>query len=162
MSGAAPSLRRAVRRMRAYRPPLEGRRRGLRLDFNENTVGPPAGALRALAALGSDDVAMYPEYGAARAAIARAFGRSPGELILTNGTDDAIHLVVDGFADPGDEVLVVEPSYAMYRFYAQRAGARVRSAWAAPGVAFPVERVLAACRRAGATRSAALLPRRSC
>ena len=143
----APVPRAAVRRMRPYHPPLEGRRRGLRLDFNENTVGPPAAALRALAALDGDDVAMYPEYGPARAAIARAFGVSPSELILTNGTDDAIHLVVDGFADPGDEVLVVEPSYAMYRFYAERAGARVRAVRAAPASGFPLDRVLAELRR---------------
>jgi histidinol-phosphate aminotransferase len=133
--------------MRPYHPPLEGRRRGLRLDFNENTVGPPPGVLRALAALDADDIAMYPEYGPARAAIARSFGVSQSELILTNGTDDAIHLLVDGFANPGDEVLVVEPSYAMYRFYAERAGARIRAVRAAPAAGFPSERVVAELRR---------------
>ncbi len=146
---AAPTVRRAVRHMRSYHPPLEGRgRRGaLRLDFNENTAGPAAGVLRALAALDARDVATYPEYGAARAAIARAFGRSPRELILTNGTDDAIHLVVDAFADPGDQVLILEPSYAMYRFYAERAGARVTSVRFGPPFRFPLERTLAALRR---------------
>ncbi len=156
-----PVPRPAVRRMRPYAPPLEGRRRGLRLDFNENTAGPPRAALRALAALDGDDLAMYPEYGAARAAVARAFGVSPRELLLTNGTDDAIHLVVDTFAGPGDEVLIVEPSYAMYRFYAERAGARVRAVRAAPGSGgggggFPLERVLAALRRARPPRVALL------
>ncbi len=146
-NGATPRPRAAVRRMRAYRPPLEGRRHALRLDFNENTAGPTPGVLRALGALGADDVAMYPEYGPARATAARAFGVSPRELILTNGTDDAIHLVVDTFADAGDPVLVVEPSYAMYRFYAERAGARVRAVRYGPGFAFPVERVLAALAR---------------
>ncbi len=147
LAAPRPEARRAIRRMRPYRPPLEGRRRALRLDFNENTAGPPRGALRALAALRAGDVAMYPEYGPARAALARAFGVSPRELILTNGTDDAIHLVVDTFADAGDEVLVVEPSYAMYRFYAERAGARVRAVRSGPDLAFPLERVLVALRR---------------
>ena len=133
--------------MRPYRPPLEGRRRGLRLDFNENTVGPPAGVLEALAGLDADDVAMYPEYAPARARLARLFGVSPREAVLTAGTDDAIHLAVDTFANPGDEVLVVEPTYAMYRFYAERAGARVRAVRYTRNLRFPLTRVLAALKR---------------
>ncbi len=144
---AVPLPRSAVRRMRPYRPPLEGRRRALRLDFNENTVGPAPGVLRALAALRADDVTMYPEYSAARAELARFFGVSPRELLLTNGTDDAIHLAVDTFADAGDEVLIVEPTYAMYRFYAERAGARVRAVRCGHDLAFPAQPVLAALER---------------
>lgn len=146
MNGA-PLPRRAVQRMRPYRPPLEGRRRGLRLDFNENTVGPPARVLKALAALDADDVAMYPEYAPARARLAQLFGVSPREMLLTAGTDDAIHLAVDTFADSGDEVLVVEPTYAMYRFYSERAGARVRAVRYTPRLRFPLARVLAALQR---------------
>jgi histidinol-phosphate aminotransferase len=143
----APLPRRAVRRMRPYRPPLEGRRQGLRLDFNENTLGPPPGVLEALAALDADAVAMYPEYAPARARLARLFGASPRELVLTAGTDEAIHLAVDTFADAGDAVLVVEPTYAMYRFYAERAGARVRAVRYTRDLRFPVAAVLAALGR---------------
>ena len=147
MSGAVPRLRPAVVRMRPYRPPLEGRRGSLRLDFNENAAGASPAAVRALASLDAQALAMYPEYGAARSRIARGFGVSPREVVLTDGTDDAIHLAVDAFAGPGDEVLIVEPTYVMYRFYAERAGARVRAVRCPPGLSFPLERVLAALRR---------------
>jgi histidinol-phosphate aminotransferase len=133
--------------MRAYRPPLEGRARLLRLDFNENTAGAPAAARRALAALTADRLAMYPEYADATREIARHFSVAVRELVLTNGTDDALHLIVDVFADAGDRVTVLAPTYAMYRFYAERAGARVRSVRYDPGFAFPsarLQRALAA------------------
>lgn len=142
-----PAPRRTVRRMRPYRPPVEGRGEGLRLDFNENTVGAPPSARKALAGLTAERIAMYPEYADAKPRLARFFGVSPREIIPTSGTDEALHLVVDTFADPGDEVLVVEPTYAMYRFYAERAGAKVRSVRYGKDFAFPVTQVLRALER---------------
>ncbi len=50
MSAAIP-VRRAVQRMRAYNPPLEGRTTKLRLDFNENPIGCSPAVRRALAKL---------------------------------------------------------------------------------------------------------------
>ena len=38
--GGAPAARAAVEQLKAYSAPLEGRRQMLRLDFNENTIGP--------------------------------------------------------------------------------------------------------------------------
>ena len=49
--------------------------------------------------------------------------------MLTNGTDEAIQVLINTFVDDGDDVLTLKPSYAMYRFYAElagRAGARNR------------------------------------
>ena len=40
--------RKNIREMDDYNPPLEGRRGLLRLDFNENTVGPSPKVLEAL------------------------------------------------------------------------------------------------------------------
>ena len=140
--------RKAVERLQPYRPPLEGRGGKLRLDFNENTVGCAPQVVRELRrALNSELLTRYPEYDESRRTLARYFQVAPEEMLLTNGTDDAIHLLVDGFANPGDDVLVVEPSYAMYRFYAERAGARIRAVRAAPAAGFPAERVVAELRR---------------
>ena len=118
-------VRRAVKRMRPYHPPLEGRAGMLRLDFNENTLGPSPAVRRALARLAPDRLAMYPEYEATGRRLARYFRVRPAELLLTNGTDDALRLVVDTFVEPGSRVLLVEPAFAMYRFYAELADARI-------------------------------------
>jgi histidinol-phosphate aminotransferase len=97
----------------------------LRLDFNENTVGCSPAVIRALARLTPERLAMYPEYQAVTARLARFFGVQPAELLLTNGIDDGLRLIVDAYIDPGDLVLIVEPTFDMYRFYSNIAGARV-------------------------------------
>jgi len=66
------------------------------------------------------------EYADATRELAEFFGVSENEFTLTNGTDEAIQVLVNTFVDDGDEVVVLKPSYAMYRFYAEVAGAAVR------------------------------------
>ena len=141
------AVRRAVERMRAYHPPLEGRSRKLRLDFNENTIGCSLAVCRALAGLTPDQVAMYPEYKAAGRRLARHFRVRPEELLLTNGTDDALRLIVDTFVEPDSAIVLVEPTFAMYRFYAELAGARIVALRYDRAMRFPLERVLRALRR---------------
>ncbi len=141
------AVRRAVERMRAYHPPLEGRSCKLRLDFNENTIGCSLAVCRALAGLTPDQVAMYPEYKAAGRRLARHFRVRPEELLLTNGTDDALRLIVDTFVEPDSAIVLVEPTFAMYRFYAELAGARIVALRYDRAMRFPLERVLRALRR---------------
>lgn len=116
--------RAAIRAMPPYKPPQEGRR-GLRLDFNENTDGCAPAVLEALRRASAEDLARYPEYDEAEAEIAAAFGHTSATAILTNGVDDAILLAVTTFLDPGSEAIVVTPTFAMYRFYCQQAGVTV-------------------------------------
>jgi len=118
-------IRRAVQRMRPYHPPLEGRTDKLRMDFNENPIGCSPAVRRALVKLATASISSYPEQETVRRQAARHFGVRPEELLLTNGTDEALSLVVNTFVESGDRVLLVEPTYAMYRFYSELAGARV-------------------------------------
>ncbi len=152
MTATAPAPRTAIRRMRPYHPPVEGRQAGVRLDFNERTTDAPDAAVRALRRVPASRLAMYPEYAASTRALAEFFGVSAREIVLTNGTDDALHLIVDTFCDAGDRVLVMDPSYAMYRFYAERAGARVAGVKYGRDFAFPAERLVRALRTRPAPR----------
>ncbi len=68
----------------------------------------------------------YPEYVEAMAELAAYFHVNQNEFTMTNGTDEAIQILINTFVDDGDDVLVLRPSYAMYRFYAEVAGALVR------------------------------------
>ena len=136
----------AVHRMAPYSPPSGGRAGKLRLDFNENTCGASPRVVAALVRyLSADALAVYPEYLETKPALARFFNVAPGEFILTNGTDEAIQVLVNTFVDDNDEVLILHPAYAMYRFYSEVAGAQIREvSYRLPTLEFPVEELLAA------------------
>jgi histidinol-phosphate aminotransferase len=137
--------REAVRRMAPYSPPSGGREGKLRLDFNENTVGCSPAVVEALREyLTPDHLSIYPEYAAALRDLAAFFGVQSDEFTLTNGTDEAIQLVVNTFVGDRGEVLTMHPSYAMYKFYAQLAGAEVREIEYPADLRFPLDEFLAA------------------
>jgi histidinol-phosphate aminotransferase len=144
---AMPPVRRAVRNMRAYNPPLEGRIAKLRLDFNENPIGCSPVVRRALAKLSSASISAYPEQETVRRKAAKHFGVHSSALLLTNGTDEALSLVVSTFVEPRDCVLLVEPTYAMYRFYSELAGAQIIVARYDETMSFPWKDVLAALKQ---------------
>jgi histidinol-phosphate aminotransferase len=134
--------RESVRTLREYHPPL-GNREGLRLDFNENTAGCSPRVLERLRQLDADTLARYPERASSEKSVAAHLGVDPEELLLTNGTDEAIHLICETYLEPGDEAVIVVPTFAMYEIYAAATGARVISVHAAADFQFPTERVLA-------------------
>jgi histidinol-phosphate aminotransferase len=136
--------RKAVLDMAPYHPPSGGRRNKLRLDFNENTVGASPHVLDFIKRyLTASDLSIYPEYDHALEDLAQHFGVAQNQLTLTNGTDEAIQLLVNTFVDDQDEVIALRPSYAMYRFYSQLAGARVEELDYRTGqLVFPLEELL--------------------
>lgn len=139
-------VRGAVERMRPYHPPLEGRTNKLRLDFNENPIGCSPAVRRALAKLTAASISAYPEQETVRRKAARYFGVRPDELLLTNGTDEALSLVVNTFVESRERVLLIEPTYAMYRFYSELAGARIVAPRYDATMCFPWNDVLAELR----------------
>jgi histidinol-phosphate aminotransferase len=141
------AVRPAVARMRGEFGLRDGRAAYLRLDYNENTVGCSPAVRRALARLTREQVAMYPEYQVARRRLARFFRVRPAELLLANGADEALRLVFDVFIERGDRVLLVEPTFTMYRVYADLFGARLAELRYDARMRFPLGAVLRALRR---------------
>jgi histidinol-phosphate aminotransferase len=133
--------RAAVHNVKSYHPPL-GDRAGLRLDFNENTVGCSPRVLQCLEKISGEQLARYPERAPVEAVVAAHLKIQSEELLLTNGTDEAIHLVCQTYLDAGTEALIVVPTYSMYEIYAAAGGATVISIPAGDEFRFPVEDVL--------------------
>jgi histidinol-phosphate aminotransferase len=125
----------------SYHPPLAGRD-GLRLDFNENAAGCSPKVLERLRRLGPEDLARYPERAPVEERVAAFLGTTPSETLLTNGVDEAIHLLCETYLAPGDEALIVVPTYSMYRIYMMAAGAEVVSVPAARDFGFPTDELL--------------------
>lgn len=140
-------FRASVKRIRDYEAPEEGREGKLRLDFNENTVGCSPTVLDSLRNVTSEQLAMYPEYENSTRRLAAYFGVQPSEMLLTNGVDDALRLLMEVFIEPGDTVLVPEPTFSMYRFFSQVAGARIISVRYDKEMNFPLQATLRELKR---------------
>ncbi len=137
-------VREAILNRRTYEAPAEGRADKVRLDFNENTSGCSPAVRRALSRLTAKQLAMYPEYQKPTERLARHFGVCPEELLLTNGGDDALRVFFDTFVEPGTNILICEPTFPMYRYWAEIAGAQICAVRYGPNMEFPIEEVLAA------------------
>jgi histidinol-phosphate aminotransferase len=140
-------VRKAILNRRTYEAPAEGRSNKLRLDFNENTAGCSPAVRRALAKLTTKQLAMYPEYQAPTKRIARYFGVRPEELLLTNGGDDALRVFFDTFVESGSGILICEPTFPMYRYYAEIYGARISVLRYGSEMEFPLEGFIASLRK---------------
>ncbi len=138
-----PEPRARVRAMKEYHPPL-GKRDLLRLDFNENTLDCSPKVREVLANISAGALTRYPEREPVEAMVAEYLGVSAEELVLTNGVDEAIHVLFETFLDAGDELLLPVPTYTMYEVYASATDARVVAIQASDDMQLPFERLLAA------------------
>ena len=138
-----PHPRARVAAMTEYRPPL-GCRDSLRLDFNENTVACSPKVREALGRISTGDLTRYPEREPVEAIVAKYLGLAAAQLALTNGVDEAIHVLFEAFLEDGDELLLPVPTYTMYEVYASATAARVVPILAGDDLSFPFEQLLAA------------------
>lgn len=140
-----------VTQIDAYNPPdWEGRaaRAGLpmnriiRLDANENPYGLPAHARQALAQF--DRYQHYPEYRALTAAVADYAGVRPEQVLLGNGGDEIISLLVRLFVEPGQGAIVCPPTFGMYAVDIRAHAGHVIQAPRRPDFSLDVEAIEAA------------------
>jgi len=133
--------RAAVKSLHAYRPPLAGRQ-GLRLDFNESTIGCSPGVLVRLRSLDAEMLARYPEREPVESEVADFLGLEAAQVLLTNGVDEAIHLLCSTYLEPGDEAIIVVPTFAMYAIFAHAEAANLIQILSGENFAFPLESLL--------------------
>ena len=134
--------------MAPYNPPTDGRSGKLRLDFNENTIGCSPRVVKVLRKKATAQfLSVYPEYRASREKIAPFFGVKEDQLVFSDGTDEAIQLMVHTYVDPGEEVLIPWPTFPIFRLAAESVGARLRMVRYPEGTLnFPLARVLQAIK----------------
>jgi histidinol-phosphate aminotransferase len=136
-----PEPRARVRAMKEYHPPL-GCRDALRLDFNENTVACSPAVREVLSRIAAGDLTRYPERAPIEAKVADHLGLAAEQVALTNGVDEAIHVLFEAFLESGDELLLPVPTYTMYEVYASATDARVIAIEAEDDLQFPFERLV--------------------
>jgi histidinol-phosphate aminotransferase len=99
----------------------------VRLSANENPLGPSPRVVEAIRRE-AGRVHLYPDGGslALREALGRGLGIAPAQIVVGNGADELIGMVALAAFEPGDEIVVPEPSFEPYATSAVLAGARVR------------------------------------
>jgi histidinol-phosphate aminotransferase len=135
--------RRAVLEMPEYHPPLASRD-ALRLDFNENTFAPSPRVIERLREVTAEGLTKYPEREPAERIAAAHFGLKPDEVLLTNGVDEAIHLVCCAFLEEGDEAVICTPGFFMYDVSVMMMTPNLRKVQADATLQFPFEKFIAA------------------
>ncbi len=135
--------REAVVAMPEYHPPLAGRT-ALRLDFNENTFGPSPRVMERLRTVTAEGLTKYPEREPVEQIVAKHFGLQTEQVVLTNGVDEAIHLMCCAFLESEDEALIATPSFFMYDVSVQMMTPHLRKVQADATLEFPFERFMAA------------------
>jgi histidinol-phosphate aminotransferase len=113
-----------------FQPPDE--QAFIKLNTNENPY-PPSPQVREaiLAELGGDGAALrkYPSAssGKLRETVGELYGFDPSWVIMANGSDELLNNLIRAFADDGEEIGYVHPSYSYYATLAEVQGARVRT-----------------------------------
>ena len=101
-----------------------GIRDSVKLASNENPLGPSPQATAALRSA-IDNLHRYPD-GAGHeliAALAHHLDCSPQNIVMGNGSDDIIALLVHALLTPGDRAVMPRPSFLMYEIAVRTAGA---------------------------------------
>ena len=129
-----PHPRKEVEALNPYSAPLEGRRKLLRLDFNENTIGPSPLVIESLREISRDEISIYPEYAGLKETLVESLIKqnsnvnikSP-EVGIFNGVDAAINAIFHAYGDFNDLMLTTSPTFGYYTPCAQMRGMKITS-----------------------------------
>lgn len=129
-------VRENILKIKPYQPgkPIEelqremGLKEVIKLASNENALGPsPLAVKAAKAAL--PGVNRYPDANCyyLKRRLARKLRVKPEQLIISNGSDEIIVLATRAFLGGGDEVIISEPSFLIYRIAVAASGVKIVS-----------------------------------
>tara|TARA_Y100000817_G_scaffold296925_1_gene272847 strand:+ start:502 stop:1584 length:1083 start_codon:yes stop_codon:yes gene_type:complete len=108
---------------------FKSRRSPIKLSANESALGPSPKAVKSYSSIGKSFV-RYPDSDGTyfRKVLAKKFKLKRDRIILGSGSDQIFELVCKLFINKGDEVIVPEYSFIIYRIYSRMFGAKVRYA----------------------------------
>ncbi|MCS6826366.1 MAG: histidinol-phosphate transaminase [Caldilinea sp.] len=113
----------------------------IKLDANENPYGPAPAVLEALAEYRFYHIYPDPQQTELRNALAAYVGVPADHILPSHGADEMLDYLCRIFLRPGDAVIDCPPTFGMYSFDAQLAGAEVIEIWRRPDYGVDVEAV---------------------
>jgi histidinol-phosphate aminotransferase len=99
----------------------------VKLASNENPLGPSPLAIQAVREA-LQGLHRYPHGGChiLRQRLSRHLGVVPEELCFGNGSNELLELVTRAFLGPGDEAVMGDPAFVVYRSVCQAVGSKIR------------------------------------
>ena len=129
-----PTPRKEIEALNPYSAPLEGRRNLLRLDFNENTIGPSPLVIQALRNINREEISIYPEYAGLKDKVVenlkatnQSINLHSSEIGIFNGLDAAINAIFHAYGNINEIMLTTSPTFGYYTPCAQMQGMTINA-----------------------------------
>jgi len=145
MNNIYPIPRKDILKMQSYSAPLENRRDLLRLDFNENTLGPSQKVYEAIKDIKLKEIAIYPEYNLLKNFLSNNYHQSrkfdTEEIGIFNGADAAINAIFNSFGDRDEIFLTTDPTFGYYSPCSEIQGMKkITCAYEGENFIFPIKK----------------------
>ncbi len=115
---SSPEPKEEILNMKSYSAPLENRRNLLRLDFNENTLGPSPNVFKAIKSINLNEISIYPEYDLLKKHLCTKYQNCENfdyeEIGIFNGADAAINSIFNTFGKKNKVFLTTNPTFGYY------------------------------------------------
>ena len=131
LNNSTPEPNECIENLKSYSAPLENRRNLLRLDFNENTIGPSHKVYDAIKNIKINEISIYPEYDLLRNKICLKYNKNRefdiNEIGIFNGADAAINAICKAFSEKNKVFLTTNPTFGYYFPCAEMHGMIIKS-----------------------------------
>jgi histidinol-phosphate aminotransferase len=114
----------------------------IKLDLNENLMGCSLKVIEAIKRVSCDEISMYPEYDNFMDKLALYLNLETNNLMLTNGADEALRIIMDTYLDKGDRIIIPIPTFYIFESYSEIIGAKKIIINYTTDLSFPVEDIL--------------------
>ena len=122
----------------------------IKLDANESPFSTPEEVLRAIKEnVSFEDINRYPDPDMTELLTAYGdyIGTDKDHLVAGDGSDELIALTINTFLCDGGKLLICEPDFSMYKFYAEFSGAPIVSYKKKDGMDIDFEELKALCKK---------------
>jgi len=114
----------------------------MKLDFNENALGPSPKVIEALKNISEREIKFYPAIGELISLFAGLNNVEESMIMPTNGADEAINYIFDTFVDQKDDVITATPAFTMPKVYAKSTGCNYKEIKYTERWVFPIDEFL--------------------
>jgi len=117
-----------LEKIKPYVPGEQPQEKGfIKLNTNENSYPPPSNVIRAIkdALNGRLNIYPDPQCSQLRKTIAEFYKLKPEQIIVGNGSDELLKMIILAFVDEDDSVGFLYPSYVLYKTLAETYGGKI-------------------------------------